>query len=64
MRETRLTIRVRDVLILGHALHNWGLKENRLLLYKAYAAAPSASKWLRDAGFRETCVSTSWGRTR
>jgi hypothetical protein len=29
-----------DVLILGHTLHNWGPKVNRLLLNKAYAALP------------------------
>jgi hypothetical protein len=27
-------------LILGHTLHNWGPKENHLLLEKAYAALP------------------------
>jgi hypothetical protein len=29
-----------DVLIMGHILHDWGLKEKHLLLQKAYAALP------------------------
>jgi hypothetical protein len=29
-----------DVLVMGHILHDWGLKEKHLLLQKAYAALP------------------------
>jgi len=30
-----------DVLIMGHILHDWDLKEKMMLLRKAYAALPS-----------------------
>ena len=92
-----------DVIIMGHILHDWGLKEKRQLIAKAHAALPKGvalivceaiidderqqntfgllmslnmlietpggfdftgadcSRWMRDAGFKETRVEALCG---